>query len=99
MGPIWETSEVHFGMQFHEKTALWAVTAMRSSFDLVTGYGPGRMNECKWLVRIVFLETVAGVPGMVGGMVSSLSCVAASGLPDPDAVSPGMPCGLQSGKV
>ena len=59
------------GLQFHEKTALWAVTAMRSSFDLITGYGPGRMNECKWLQRIVFLETVAGVPGMVGGMVSA----------------------------
>ena len=60
-------------LQFHEKTAFWAVTAMRSSFDLVTGYGPGRMNECKWLRRIVFLETVAGVPGMVGGMVRLLS--------------------------
>ena len=62
-------------LQFHEKTAFWAVTAMRSSFDLVTGYGPGRMNECKWLRRIVFLETVAGVPGMVGGMVRLLSLV------------------------
>ena len=61
-------------LQFHEKTAFWAVTAMRSSFDLMTGYGPGRMDECKWLRRIVFLETVAGVPGMVGGMVRTLSC-------------------------
>lgn len=59
------------GLQFHEKTAFWAVTAMRSSFDFITGYGPGRMDECKWLQRIVFLETVAGVPGMVGGMVSA----------------------------
>lgn len=58
--------------QFHEKTGLWAVTAMRSSFDFITNYGPGRMNECKWLQRIVFLETVAGVPGMVGGMVGPL---------------------------
>lgn len=64
--------EAHHVLQFHEKTALWAVTAMRSSFDLITGYGPGRMNEGKWLQRIVFLETVAGVPGMVGGMVSVL---------------------------
>lgn len=48
---------------------MWAVTAMRSSFDFITRYGPGRMDECKWLERFVFLETVAGVPGMVGGMV------------------------------
>jgi len=27
------------------------------------------MNERKWLVRFIFLETVAGVPGMVGGML------------------------------
>ncbi|CAK0779397.1 hypothetical protein CVIRNUC_004763 [Coccomyxa viridis] len=55
--------------KFHEKTGYWAVTAMRSSFDFITNYGPGKMDECKWLQRIVFLETVAGVPGMVGGML------------------------------
>jgi threonyl-tRNA synthetase len=26
------------------------------------------MDERKWLDRLVFLETVAGIPGMVGGM-------------------------------
>jgi hypothetical protein len=26
------------------------------------------MPYSKWLLRIVFLETIAGVPGMVGGM-------------------------------
>jgi len=30
------------------------------------------MNEKKWLVRLVFLESVAGVPGMVGGMLRHL---------------------------
>ena len=30
------------------------------------------MNERKWLVRFVFLESVAGVPGMVGGMLRHL---------------------------
>lgn len=44
---------------------------MRRMFDLVTGYGPD-MNMKKWLRRIVFLETVAGVPGMVGGMLRHL---------------------------
>jgi len=27
------------------------------------------MTEAKWLVRFIFLESVAGVPGMVGGML------------------------------
>ena len=27
------------------------------------------MSESKWLTRIIFLETVAGVPGMVSGML------------------------------
>jgi threonyl-tRNA synthetase len=31
-----------------------------------------QMTEKEWLLRIVFLETVAGVPGMVGGMVRHL---------------------------
>jgi ubiquinol oxidase len=33
---------------------------------------PKQMTENEWLLRIVFLETVAGVPGMVGGMVRHL---------------------------
>lgn len=54
--------------KLYEKTGLWAVTAMRWSFDMLTGY-PHKMNEKKWLQRIVFLETVAGVPGMSGAML------------------------------
>ena len=30
------------------------------------------MDERKWLIRIVFLESIAGVPGMVGGMLRHL---------------------------
>lgn len=40
-------------------------------FDFATGYGP-EMDMKKWLRRIIFLETVAGVPGMVGGMLRHL---------------------------
>ncbi|KAI9205730.1 alternative oxidase 1 [Polychytrium aggregatum] len=51
-----------------------AVYLMRKSFDLMTGYTekPGGMTEHQWLNRMVFLETVAGVPGMVGGMARHL---------------------------
>lgn len=40
----------------------------RASFDFVTRYNENKMTPSKWLNRAIFLETVAGVPGMVGGM-------------------------------
>jgi ubiquinol oxidase len=30
------------------------------------------MTEKDWMLRIIFLETIAGVPGMVGGMLRHL---------------------------
>ena len=33
---------------------------------------PYSMTEQKWLTRFVFLESVAGVPGMVAGMLRHL---------------------------
>jgi len=33
---------------------------------------PIQMAEKDWMLRILFLETVAGVPGMVGGMLRHL---------------------------
>ena len=43
--------------------ALSAITLIRFGFDLVTGYSWRKFNENDYLNRIVFLETVAGVPG------------------------------------
>ena len=48
------------------------VRTVRGGFDTVSRYNPETMNERDWLNRIVFLETVAGVPGMIGGMVRHL---------------------------
>jgi len=50
------------------------VRALRWGTDLATGYRhdenrPYVMSERKWLVRFIFLETVAGVPGMMGAML------------------------------
>ena len=45
-----------------------AVCAARSVTDILTRYDPEKMSEREWLNRIIFLETVAGVPGMIGGM-------------------------------
>ncbi|OXV07436.1 hypothetical protein Egran_04800 [Elaphomyces granulatus] len=64
--------------------ALGTVRLLRWGTDFVTGYRhppEGKedkisrrfvMTEHKWLVRFIFLETVAGVPGMVGGMLRHL---------------------------
>ncbi|KAL2003703.1 hypothetical protein VTN02DRAFT_2734 [Thermoascus thermophilus] len=63
--------------------ALGTVRLLRWGMDFVTGYRhppegaktvPKRfeMTERKWLIRFIFLESVAGVPGMVGGMLRHL---------------------------
>lgn len=40
---------------------------LRLTFDVLSGYAGGKkfgtLDEKKWLSRIIFLETVAGVPG------------------------------------
>lgn len=53
---------------FRDRLAKTSVAAVRSVFDIISGYSVKNMPESKWLTRIIFLETIAGVPGMVGGM-------------------------------
>ncbi|KAL2844086.1 alternative oxidase-domain-containing protein [Aspergillus pseudoustus] len=65
-----------------DRAALGTVRVLRWGMDRVSGYRhpkPGQehkakfqMNERKWLTRFIFLESVAGVPGMVGGMLRHL---------------------------
>ncbi|KAL4420045.1 hypothetical protein ABPG77_007484 [Micractinium sp. CCAP 211/92] len=57
--------------KLYEKVGYHAVQGLRSAFDLFTGYGAD-MNERKWLARFLYLESVAGVPGMVAGMLRHL---------------------------
>ena len=56
---------------FRDKIAYGGIRVIRSCFDFLTSYKPG-MEEGKWLNRIIFLETVAGIPGMIGGMMRHL---------------------------
>jgi hypothetical protein len=69
--------------------ALGSVRLLRWGMDFVTGYrysssGNGNgtavsqmfaMTERKWLTRFIFLESVAGVPGMVAGMLRHLKSI------------------------
>ncbi|UJR21818.1 hypothetical protein I4U23_024892 [Adineta vaga] len=64
---------------WHDRVAYAAVRTLRLFFDTFTGYLHGStmtkygyrkqsMTEEQWLRRFIFLETIAGVPGMVAGM-------------------------------
>lgn len=69
-----------------DKFALAMVQGLRWGMDFVTGYrhppkgtvkdaktmAKFTMNERQWMNRILFLESVAGVPGMVAGMLRHL---------------------------
>ncbi|KAJ3219074.1 hypothetical protein HDU67_002730 [Dinochytrium kinnereticum] len=76
--PVYTKEEVESVAYTHRKVsgireaiAYAAVRVMRFGFDTATNYSDkvGVMTERQWLNRIVFLETVAGVPGMVAGMI------------------------------
>lgn len=45
---------------------------VRFVFDKATGYKhEGRLSPAVWLRRLIFLETIAGVPGMVRALSAS----------------------------
>lgn len=66
-----------------DKLALGTVRFLRWGMDFVTGYranpvsasNPNPMTEKKWITRFIFLESVAGVPGMVAGMLRHLKSI------------------------
>lgn len=55
-----------------DKIAHYSIQTIRKIYDLMTRYDPETMTIAKWVQRCIFLETVAGVPGMVGGMARHL---------------------------
>eukprot|EP01053_Blabericola_migrator_P005885 Blabericola_migrator_1__5884@NODE_297_length_10209_cov_136_062907_g244_i0_p5_GENE_NODE_297_length_10209_cov_136_062907_g244_i0NODE_297_length_10209_cov_136_062907_g244_i0_p5_ORF_typecomplete_len332_score37_24AOX/PF01786_17/1_2e68COQ7/PF03232_13/0_0048_NODE_297_length_10209_cov_136_062907_g244_i064337428 len=57
---------------FVDRAAYRTVWVLRRVYDLATGYTIGLRNEKCMIRRIVFLETVAGVPGMVAAAIRHL---------------------------
>lgn len=55
-----------------DQIALRCIKLIRGSYDFLTKYDPQKMTISKWIQRCLILETVAGVPGMVGGMARHL---------------------------
>lgn len=77
--PIWSKAEVNGVQETHlgpsnitDRVAYYTIRAMRMSFDILSGYKFGSLTTSKVLYRAIFLETVAGVPGMTAGMIRHL---------------------------
>jgi hypothetical protein len=77
---VWSEAELqqvkvkHFERkEFSDSVAFYTVKFLRWSFDTFSGYRFGELTENKVLNRAIFLETVAGCPGMAGGMIRHLN--------------------------
>ena len=55
-----------------DAVAYGAIKALRLGFDVISGYLYGRITPKKILRRVLFLETAAGIPGMVAGSLRHL---------------------------
>eukprot|EP01071_Lankesteria_metandrocarpae_P001195 Lankesteria_metandrocarpae@DN1360_c0_g1_i2.p1 len=78
--PIWSDEELnavelthHVPIGLTDKAAHYTVQTLRFFYDLLTGYMFGTRDEMCYIRRIIFLETIAGVPGMVGAVVRHLN--------------------------
>eukprot|EP00286_Rhodomonas_abbreviata_P010832 CAMPEP_0181318854 /NCGR_PEP_ID=MMETSP1101-20121128/17234_1 /TAXON_ID=46948 /ORGANISM="Rhodomonas abbreviata, Strain Caron Lab Isolate" /LENGTH=290 /DNA_ID=CAMNT_0023426363 /DNA_START=96 /DNA_END=964 /DNA_ORIENTATION=+ len=76
---VWTEEEVTSVQKTHveteglaDKIALGAVKAARWGFDTLSMYKYGELTTAKVINRAIFLETVAGVPGMTAGMLRHL---------------------------
>ena len=74
--PVWDLADAETVKVNHkqstdiaDKIAYFAVRTLRWSFDTFSGFRFGNISEKKVIRRCIFLETVAGVPGMVAGML------------------------------
>lgn len=68
--PVWSKEELeavavkHVPPQgFVEHLAYYLMKCLKVGFDVASGFKFGTHDERAWLTRIIFLETVAGVPG------------------------------------
>ena len=62
----------HQPENFRDRWAKFSVWSLRLLFDILTGFDKNKMTDKQWLNRAIFLETIAGVPGIVGAMTRHL---------------------------
>ena len=78
--PLWKADEVNAVSVTHRVTesvldtlAYWTIKTIRFNFDIVSGWVFGVPTKEKALSRIIFLESVAGVPGSVASTLRHLA--------------------------
>jgi len=70
---IKDINETHVDTKgFIDNLAYHTVKFIRVFFDRISGYNEQHMEIRQWYMRVCFLETIAGIPGMVGGVVRHL---------------------------
>jgi len=68
-----DCEKTHFNPKTMTDTlALNAIRTIRYFFDLFSGFTHGKLTSDKFLRRMIYLETVAGIPGMVAGSLRHL---------------------------
>ena len=78
--PLWKPEQVGSVHPVHRLTestldslAYWTITTIRFNFDLLSGWKWGIPTADKALTRFIFLESIAGVPGSVAGLLRHLA--------------------------
>lgn len=73
--PVYKMSDIEEIKPYHhspksigDKYAALNAKVLRMGFDFITRYDPNKFMEKEWLTRALILETVAGVPPMVGAV-------------------------------
>eukprot|EP01111_Echinosteliopsis_oligospora_P014208 TRINITY_DN5301_c0_g1_i1.p1 TRINITY_DN5301_c0_g1~~TRINITY_DN5301_c0_g1_i1.p1 ORF type:complete len:345 (-),score=84.42 TRINITY_DN5301_c0_g1_i1:106-1140(-) len=71
---IWRVEETHQPRKtLLDNLAYYTISMIRFNFDWMSGWSFGRPTVKKAVNRIVFLETVAGVPGSIAGIIRHLA--------------------------
>jgi len=78
--PIWSNEYLEAVQITHvqptdlsSKVAHRLIKIMRFNFDWMSGFMFGQRTESKWLTRIIFLESVAAIPGSVAAILRHLA--------------------------
>jgi hypothetical protein len=77
--PIWKKEHIDAieithkdAKSLSDKWAFFSVWVLRKAWDLLSGWSILQVTENRAIRRVIFLETIAGVPGMAGAMVRHL---------------------------
>jgi hypothetical protein len=80
--PIWEIKDAEKVSPTHykpkstrDKFAFFLAKGLRNFYDMITLYKPGKINELHYLRRCIFLESIAGVPGMIAAVMRHFSSI------------------------